>query len=158
MYQKAWYDIRETCVKEITKVNKKIVLTALFSVLLLSACSNSEDTHEGHAESNHDAPSEDEVRSLDVELSVPLETVSKGETVELTAHVTSNDENVEDADHVMFEVLSGEDSLDMIEAEHSGDGLYTIEYTFESEGEFRVISHVDAFQLHTMPEENVVVE
>lgn len=139
-------------------MNNKTFLMMLLSVVLLGACNNGgEENHEGHGDMNHDAPSEDEIRTLDVSLTVPEETVSAGETVEFSAHVTSNDEDVPDA-QVMYEVLDGEESLDMIDAEHSEDGVYSIEYTFEDAGEYRVISHVDAFQLHTMPEGDVVVE
>lgn len=135
----------------------KLFFTVMLSVLLLAACGDNEE-HEAHEGGNHDAPSEDETRTLDVDLSIPAESVASGETVEFTAHVTSNEEDVEDADQVMFEVASGEESLDMIEAEHDEDGRYSIEYTFDEPGEYTVISHVDAFQLHTMPQENVVVE
>lgn len=135
----------------------KLLFIVMSSVLLLSACGDSEE-HEAHEGGNHDAPSEDETRTLDVDLSVPAEPVASGETVEFTAHVTSNEEDVEDADQVMFEVTSGEDSLEMIEAEHDEAGRYSVEYTFEEAGEYTVISHVDAFQLHTMPQEDVVVE
>lgn len=135
----------------------KTIFAVVFSVLLLTACGDN-DEHADHEGGNHDAPSEDEMRTLDVDLSVPEENVVAGESVEFNAHVTSNGDDVEDADQVMFEVLEGEDSLDMIEAEHDENGQYSIEYEFESPGEYTVISHVDAYQLHTMPEENVVVE
>lgn len=131
----------------------KLLMTAILSgILLMAACSNDMNSENG------DNGSEEEMRSLEVDLDVP-ETAEAGGTVELTAHVHSNGEDVTDADKVRFEVLDSKDeSLDMIEAEHSKDGLYTIEYTFEEAGEFSVISHVDAFQLHTMPEKQITVE
>lgn len=120
------------------------LLSLVFAlVFIIAACNDGED---------------DEVRSLEVDLTVPEETVSAGETAEFSAHVTSNDEDVTDADQVRFEVLSGEDSVDMIEAEHGENGIYTIEYSFDEPGTYTVISHVDAFQLHTMPEAEVSVE
>src|SRR5699024_11596228 len=112
----------------------------------------SSDLHGSHEEGD------DEVRSLEVDLEVP-ETAKAGEKESFTAHVTSNEEDVTDADKVRFEVLDADgNSLDMIETEHSENGLYTIDYTFEEAGEYSVISHVDAYQLHTMPEKQIAVE
>ncbi|MFD2830814.1 FixH family protein [Corticicoccus populi] len=137
----------------------KSFLVMLISLLLLSACNTSdEDTHGDHADMNHDAPNEDDIRTLEVDLMVPEETVSSGEAVEISAHVTSNDEDVEDADAVMFEIIRDEESLAMIEVDHDDSGVYKIEYTFESPGDYTVIAHVDAFQLHTMPSKEVIVE
>lgn len=121
----------------------KILLTIVIS-LSLFACSNELD--------------EDELKSLDVELETPTENISTNQMAEFTAYVSSNGEAVENADEVMFEILDGEESLDMIEAESKENGLYTIEYLFDSPGEYTVISHVEAFQLHTMPQKNVTVE
>lgn len=121
----------------------KILLTIVIS-LSLFACSNELD--------------EDELKSLDVELETPTESISTNQMAEFTAYVSSNGEAVENADEVMFEILDGEESLDMIEAESKENGLYTIEYLFDSPGEYTVISHVEAFQLHTMPQKNVTVE
>ena len=126
----------------------------LLSGLTLAACSDEEMDHN---EMNHDNPSSDEVRSLEVDLQAP-ESIKSGEEVQFVAHVTSNEEDVTDADSVMFEIISGEESLDMIEVDHSENGEYVLDYTFDEAGDYKVISHVDAFSLHTMPEEFVTVE
>ncbi|AKG73196.1 FixH family protein [Salinicoccus halodurans] len=135
----------------------KMLMTAMFAgVMMLAACGNDVNTENKDYGSQEEG--DDEIRSLEVDLEVP-ETAEAGDTAEFTAHVHSNGEDVTDADKVRFEVLDADgESLDMIEAEHSEDGLYTIEYTFEETGDFTVISHVDAFQLHTMPEKQVTVE
>lgn len=132
---------------------KLLLPAAVLALGIMGGCGNEEETAEMH----HDHPSEDEVRSLEVDLEVP-ETAEAGETVEFTAHVHSNGEDVPDADTVMFEVLQDEESLEMIEAEHSENGNYTIEHTFDEAGTYIVISHVDAFQLHTMPQSEITVE
>lgn len=136
------------------KFKSGILSLMLLSGLTLAACSNGE---EDHSEMNHDNPSSDEIRSLEVDLQTP-ESIQSGEPAEFTAHVTSNEEDVTDADQVMFEVLSGDESLDMIEVDHAENGEYTLEHTFDEPGEYTVIAHVDAYQLHTMPEETVTVE
>ena len=127
----------------------------LLAGLTLAACSDEEGGD--HEDMNHDSPSSDEIRSLEVDLQAP-ESIQSGEAAEFTAHVTSNEEDVSDADQVMFEVLQGEESMEMVEVEHTENGEYVFEYTFEEPGEYSVIAHVDAYQLHTMPEESVTVE
>ena len=136
------------------KIKVGFMSLILLSGLTLAACS---DEEMDHGEMNHDNPSSDEVRSLEVDLQAP-ESIKSGEEVQFVAHVTSNEEDVTDADSVMFEIISGEESLDMIEVEHSENGEYVLDYTFDEAGDYKVISHVDAFSLHTMPEEFVTVE
>ena len=136
------------------KIKVGFMSLILLSGLTLAACS---DEEMDHSEMNHDNPSSDEVRSLEVDLQAP-ESIKSGEEVQIVAHVTSNEEDVTDADSVMFEIISGEESLDMIEVDHSENGEYVLDYTFDEAGDYKVISHVDAFSLHTMPEEFVTVE
>ncbi|CAD2079149.1 hypothetical protein GCM10007275_10670 [Jeotgalicoccus coquinae] len=135
------------------KIKAGLLSVMLLAGLTLAACSEEEN----HDDMNHDSPSSDEIRSLEVDLQTP-ESVQSGEAAEFTAHVTSNEEDVTDADQVMFEVLKDDESMEMVEVEHSENGEYVFEYTFEEPGEYSVIAHVDAFQLHTMPEESVTVE
>lgn len=137
------------------KIKSGLLSVMLLAGLTLAACSDEEG--EDHGDMNHDSPSSDEIRSLEVDLQAP-ESVQSGEAAEFTAHVTSNEEDVTDADQVMFEVLQGEESMEMVEVEHTENGEYVFEYTFEEPGEYSVIAHVDAYQLHTMPEESVTVE
>ena len=134
-------------------MNIKTLFLGIIASVFLVACGNEEND-----EMNHDAPESDEMRTLDVELFTP-DHIMSGETVELTAHVTSNEEDVTDADHVMFEIQDeNEEPVEEITAEHSENGEYTVEYTFDEAGTFTVISHVDAFSLHTMPSSEVIVE
>lgn len=137
------------------KIKAGLLSAMLLAGLTLAACSDEEGGD--HGDMNHDSPSSDEIRSLEVDLQTP-QSVQSGEAAEFTAHVTSNEEDVTDADQVMFEVLQGEESMEMVEVEHTENGEYVFEYTFEEPGEYSVIAHVDAYQLHTMPEESVTVE
>lgn len=138
-------------------MNIKSLFTVLITglLLVLAACSADGESDENQA-GMEEAP-DDEMRTLEVDLQTP-ETAAVGEATELTAYVHSKDEDVTDADQVQFEVLQDEESLDMIEAEHSENGLYTVEYTFDEPGIYTVISHVDAFDLHTMPQKEITVE
>ena len=137
------------------KIKSGLLSVMLLAGLTLAACSDEEGGD--HGDMNHDSPSSDEIRSLEVDLQAP-ESIQSGEAAKFTAHVTSNEEDVSDADQVMFEVLQGEESMEMVEVEHTENGEYVFEYTFEEPGEYSVIAHVDAYQLHTMPEESVTVE
>lgn len=137
------------------KMKAALLSLALMSAVTLAACSD--EGEQEHGDMNHDNSSSDEIRSLEVDLQTP-QNIQVDNPVEFTAHVTSNEEDVTDADQVSFEILSGEESLEMIEVEHTENGEYVLEYTFDEAGDYTVIAHVDAYQLHTMPEETMTVE
>lgn len=136
-------------------MKKKLSLLSMMLLLGLTLVACSNDEEHNHEDMEHS--SSDEIRSLEVDLQAP-QNIQSGNPVEFTAHVTSNEEDVTDADQVMFEVLEGEESLETIVTEHAENGEYILEYTFDNPGEYKVIAHVDAYQLHTMPEETVTVE
>src|SRR5699024_9941026 len=123
------------------KIRAGFVALILLSGLTVAACS---DEEMDQSEMNHENQSSDEVRSLEVDLQAP-ESIKSGAEVQFVAHVTSNEEDVTDADSVMCESISGEESLDMIEVDHSENGEYVLDYTFDEAGDYKVISHVDAF-------------
>ncbi|MBB5174643.1 FixH family protein [Texcoconibacillus texcoconensis] len=116
------------------------VLAAL--ALTVSAC--------GAEENNSQA--EMEQRPLDVEVLLP-EDVDPEQEETIATHVTQEDEDVEDANEVEFEIwVDGEKSgSDFIEAEHTGDGVYEITYTFPEDGLYHVQPHVTARGMHSMP-------
>lgn len=120
------------------------------SLLFIAACDNGEDE-----ESADDADSSN-VAALEVTINMP-EDVSAGDSVEIGAHVTYDGEDETEADQVEFEILLEEESLDKIEAEHTENGVYVIEYTFEEAGDYEVIAHTDAHHTHTMPKESLTV-
>lgn len=129
---------------------KKIIIF-LMMVFVLAAC--------GQADSNNGQGEEkQEVYPLKVDLQVP-EKANVHEKVALTAEVTYGGKAVKDADEVMFEIWKDgtKDESKMIEAKHSKDGQYTIEYTFDQDGVFFVQSHVTAKDQHNMPKKQIVV-
>lgn len=145
--------IVSTNIKEVYLMLKQSSLALLFtSVLVLAACNGEEEMeqHEGHDQEGSD------VAVLEVELNMP-EDVAAGDAVEISAHVTYDGEDETDADQVEFEILQDEESLDSIVAEHTENGIYLIEYTFEEAGDYEVIAHTDAHSLHTMPKEQLTV-
>lgn len=92
-----------------------------------------------------------------VEVLTPSE-VPVGETVELSAHVTQNKQNVEDAMAVEFEVWESgyRDKAVIIDAEHEGDGVYKAEFTFDHDGVYYMYAHTTARGLHVMPKHEII--
>ncbi|QUW22842.1 FixH family protein [Sporosarcina sp. Marseille-Q4063] len=95
---------------------------------------------------------------LEVELTVS-ETADVDEPVEMKAFVTQGDEEIEDADEVVFEVWEEGKKSDseMIDSNNEKAGIYTAEKSFDHDGLFHVQVHVTANGLHTMPLKEVVV-
>lgn len=129
-----------------------MVLLALVLAMLV-ACNNDEPTND---EATTDE--EDELVALEVEFNVP-ETADADETVELEAIVTFGDEMVDDADEVDFEYWEGEDkdNSTTIDSVNEGEGRYTAEVEFETDGVYSIYAHTTARDMHTMPKKEVIV-
>lgn len=119
---------------------------AVAGMLFLAACS------EQGAQS-------DEVAFLDVAMTVSPEAVEPEESVLFEAMVTYGNKPVIDADEVKFEIWHAEngDNREVIEVEHAGDGLYTLEKSFVEEGTYYVYAHVTAEGMHAMPKKEFVI-
>ncbi len=107
-----------------------------------------------------DTDSADDFIIPEVEFIVP-DTAEVGDSVELQAIVTYDDEVVTDA-NVVFEIWEIEDEEQensvKFDAENNGDGTYTIEYTFEEAGTYEMYAHTDAKDMHVMPKEQIDIE
>lgn len=81
------------------------------------------------------------------------------EEVVLSVTLTQGDKAVEDADEVVYEVWeSGDrDNSEMIPAEHTENGVYEAETSFEEEGLYYMQAHTTARSLHVMPKQEVTV-
>lgn len=133
-------------------MKKRLGMFMLAIVLVtLAACGN--DNTEGDADTDLE-----ELAILDVKLDVSKE-VDVDETVDMKADVTYGDEDVTDADEVVFEVWEEgkKDDSEMIDSTNHEDGSYTAETTFDHDGLFHVQVHVTARDMHTMPKEEVTV-
>lgn len=122
-----------------------IILLAIFSIFIISACS------EDNAE-------EEELAMLEVEFE-PQETAQVGELIELVATVKYGDELVTDANQMDFEYWfeDEEDNSEMVEATNNNDGTYSIEVSFDQAGEYWIYAHTTAHELHTMPKRSINV-
>jgi len=126
-------------------------LMLTFMLIALAACGN--DNAKGDPDTDLD-----ELQSLDVELHV-TEEADVDENVNMKADVTYGDENVDDADEVVFEVWEegDQDNSEMIDSTNNEDGSYSAETSFDHDGLFHVQVHVTARDLHTMPKKEVTV-
>ncbi|MEJ9280528.1 FixH family protein [Ureibacillus thermosphaericus] len=131
---------------------KKMMITLLAVPMLMMGCSSNEPEVDTNEE-----PIDVSDLEVKVEILTPTE-VKVGEPVELAAHVTQNNENVEDADEVKFEVWESglRDYGTMITGEHVGDGVYKAEYTFDHDGVYYMYAHTTARGLHVMPKQQIV--
>lgn len=133
-------------------MKKKIFFILIALMAVLAACSNNEaDTAEEEDTDSMELP------VLEVDFDVPVH-VEVGETIDLTAHVTFDDEPVEDAREVLFEVWTQGHADDSVEIEgvHQEDGTYTASFTFEEEAVYEMYAHTTARELHVMPLETVI--
>lgn len=95
---------------------------------------------------------------IKVKLVVPEgEAVTVSDFVQLEAIVTQQDEYIDDADDVKFEIsLEGTNGLE-VETTYEGDGKYVAVYQFPVEGVYKITSHVTARGMHSMPSKQVKV-
>lgn len=131
---------------------KKISVFLLFSLplFMLVACGNNNQS---------DVDTDlSELEILEANLEV-TEEVDVDDTVEMNADVTYGDEDVDDADEVVFEVWeeNDKDNSEMIDSTNNGDGSYTADTTFDHDGLFHIQVHVTAREMHTMPKKEVTV-
>ncbi|GKW47500.1 FixH family protein [Planococcus sp. NCCP-2050] len=118
-------------------------------ILLLAACGSNDDDSAGAGDST---------QIVEVEITTPQE-AEVAEEVTLSVTVTQGSETVEDADEVVYEVWqSGDrDNSEMIEAEHTENGIYEAETVFEEEGLYYMQAHTTARRLHVMPKQEITV-
>lgn len=127
---------------------KKFVWLGL-PFLLLGACGSEQSASPGAGEPNQ-------------EVMVEFNTEQQADPAEeilLSVTLTQGDEAVEDADEVVYEVWeSGDrDNSEMIPAEHTEDGVYEAETSFEEEGLYYMQAHTTARSLHVMPKQEITV-
>ncbi|MFD1067734.1 FixH family protein [Oceanobacillus locisalsi] len=133
-------------------MKKQLFFIVIILTAMLAACaSNDADTAE---DDDDELP---ELAALEVDFDVP-EHVEVGETIDLTAHVSFDDEPVEDANEVLFEIWTQGNADDSVEFEgdHQENGTYTASFTFEEEAVYEMYAHTTAEGQHIMPLETVI--
>lgn len=122
------------------------IMALLFFVFSLTACAGDDEA------------GEDELKWVEVNVTIEPEKPMPNEPVTFKAVVTYGDEVVTDARDVNFEVWRSQDEThEEIEVKKATDGAYILEKTFEREGTYYVIAHVTAESMHNMPRKEFVV-
>lgn len=85
--------------------------------------------------------------------------LNTGETIQLAARVTQEEEAVNDAKEVMFEVWESgfREEGEMIEGRLTEDGVYIADYTFSHDGVYYMFAHTTARGMHVMPKQELIV-
>jgi len=122
------------------------LILIIVAVLIISACNNK------------DKKADELPEFVEVDLKVNPEKGNVNEPMVFEVKVTQGDENVEDADEVTFEIWRSKDEQhEKIKVEHTADGIYRLEKSFQQEGTYYIISHVTARDMHNMPKKVFVV-
>ncbi|WP_314587793.1 FixH family protein [Paenibacillus terrigena] len=134
-----------------------LAVACILLIALVSGCSGSKSAM------NHDGMdmdmdmNEDAMNPIKVEILLPEQIVANKDLV-LQAKVTQSDKPVDDAQKVMFELWRGdEQEHEKIEAKLTSDGVYQIEKQFAEPGEYTMIAHVTAREMHSMPKKTFQV-
>lgn len=115
-------------------------------MLIISGCGTNEEKQESNSEVEEFVP-------IAVDIVIHPSPIEVNKEVTFEAAVTQGDEKVEDASDVEFEIWKdNEENHEKIKAEHQGDGIYSIKKSFADVGVYHVIAHVQARDLHTMPQ------
>ena len=134
-------------------IMKKTFITLFGIIVLLFGCSS----NEAEVDTNRD-PVDVEALEVKVHVLTPNK-VDVNEVTELSAHVTQNKENVNDAEAVEFEIWESgyRDEGKIIEGKLEKDGVYSAEFTFEHEGVYYLYAHTTARGSHVMPKQQIIV-
>ena len=117
--------------------------------LLLGACGSEQSASSGAG---------DPIQEVMVEFNTEQQ-AEPAEDIVLSITLTQGDQAVEDADEVVYEVWESGDrnNSEMIPAEHTEDGVYEAETSFEEEGLYYMQAHATARSLHVMPKQEITV-
>ncbi|MBS2970167.1 FixH family protein [Metabacillus sp. KIGAM252] len=95
---------------------------------------------------------------VNAKISVP-KVIRKNETQKYEVKVTQGKGMVQDASSVEFEIWESgsKEQSEMVKAEHSGNGVYSISKAFKEDGIYYLQTHVTARDLHVMPKVKLIV-
>jgi len=97
-------------------------------------------------------------QEVEVKIELPNGQIKANEQITIKAKVTQGGLAVKDADEVKFQVgENGQQNSEMLDATNQKDGTYSVNYTFKQDGNYYVVAHVQARDMHTMPKEFITV-
>ncbi len=95
---------------------------------------------------------------IDVNIETSPDQLLPNQPVTISAIISQGGDAVNDANKVEFEVWKrGEKNHEKRKGKHQGEGKYSIERTFPSDGIYYVIAHVSARDMHNMPRRQLIV-
>ena len=133
-------------------VKKSSIIISIYALLMMTtiACTGKGNT------------SKITSNSEDTPIEVSFHYSPKGpkamEKVELTVFITQENDLVQDADGVKYELWEeGQEQHELITASKTKDGSYSSPYTFTKPGKYYVIFHVDARGFHNMKKNELII-
>lgn len=133
------------------RYNSLLMLFIAVVIVIAAGCGTTKDKDTGSQ--NQEAP-----EMIDVALKIDPEHPQPNQAVTISATVTQGDEKVDDADEVTFEIWKdGQEKHEKIQGESKGKGVYSISKTLPEAGQYHVISHVTARDMHNMPQKEFTV-
>lgn len=95
---------------------------------------------------------------IEVQMKISPENAKVQENVLFEVTVTQGDDKVTDASSVEFEFGKKDGSdKEKILVKHKKDGVYSLEKAFDQEGDYYLIPHVTARDMHAMPKKEFKV-
>lgn len=101
---------------------------------------------------------EEKAEQLQVTIDSNKNQLSINEPVKVEAQVTFGNEQVEDEADVQFEIIENGVSVGTVPPKSEGDGKYSLETMFLTEGQHQITAHVDYKDFHEMPTLTLEVE
>ena len=97
--------------------------------------------------------------TLEVTIKATKHEVGAFEPVKITSLVTVNNEPISSGAELEFELINPDGtSIGTVTPTNEGEGLYSIETSFDGQGTYKIISHVSYGELHEMPEVEVTLK
>ncbi|UHA73088.1 FixH family protein [Paenibacillus sp. 481] len=125
--------------------------------LILAITTGCGGDHAGHG--GHEGHGKEQTTGelIKVELTVP-QTAKVNASVVMTANVTLSEKAVENAEKVEFEIVDESGKSEKISVKHKEAGNYELAKAFDKAGKYKVISHVSANGMHSMPNKTIEVK
>ncbi|KMY49955.1 FixH family protein [Peribacillus loiseleuriae] len=122
------------------------ILLAFILVCIMSGCKTTSST------------SQEKMQVIEADILLPDVVLLNQEYI-FKVHVTQGSSNVDDAKDVQFEIWNATNTQDseMLQAEFTGNGTYTVSKRFSKDGVYYVQTHVTARGLHVMPKKQLMV-
>lgn len=137
------------------KLQIKWMSALLLVIVLLAGCG----TKDHGADHNGMDMGDETLVPIKVEIRLHPESIAAQEKAVIEAKVTQGGDPVDDAREVLFEIWrDDQERHEKIEGKHKKDGVYQIEKQFAEPGQYHVIAHVTARDMHSMPQKNFEVK